>query len=425
MAQTTVVSTVKGFAEQSMTQQTVAFSVDATGVYSIGFEALNRVQLNIKDIEITERYPVELSADAISGAEVPMVGEKAEYTISVTNHGYREQTGFGVQLVDAEDNVVAETEADAIEPFTTKNYTVEWTPSKTGETKIRARVMIEGDADITNNETQPMDVTVLEGGRWVDVVKEGMAPASVAPFYMNQPYSLEQSIYDADSIDCQKANIKGLMFYYKYMTDQQVDDIPVKIWLANTSKLNFTDKSVLPESDFTLVFDGKISLPVDKTSTIVLFDKPFEYTGGNLAMMTRNNNGARISGVYFMSQSNINDRERHTWYCFGAEQPEFPASATRVVKDLASVSLFVDGKGGETGITGITASDGGIQVKVNGHDLYISGDYERLCVYNVGGQKVAEASHAATVALPGCRPGFYVLEFTAGSTRTVRRVVLN
>lgn len=354
-----------------------------------------------------------------------MVGEKAEYTISVTNHGYREQTGFGVQLVDAEDNVLAETEADAIEPFTTKDYTVEWIPSKTGETEIRARVMIEGDADLTNNETQPMAVTVLEGGRWVDVVKEGMAPASVAPFYMNQPYSLEQSIYDADSIDCQKANIKGLMFYYKYMTDQQVDDIPVKIWLANTSKLNFTDKSVLPESDFTLVFDGKISLPVDKTSTIVLFDKPFEYTGGNLAMMTRNNNGARISGVYFMSQSNINDRERHTWYSFGAEQPEFPASATRVVKDLASVSLFVDGKGGETGITGITASDGGIQVTVNGRDLHISGDYERLCVYNVGGQKVAEASHAATVALPGCRPGFYVLEFTAGGTRTVRRVVLN
>ena len=47
-------------------------------------------------------------------------------------------------------------------------------------------------------------------------------------------YSIAQTIYDSDSLNCGNVIIKGLMFYYKATT--QNNDFPVEIYLANTDK---------------------------------------------------------------------------------------------------------------------------------------------------------------------------------------------
>lgn len=421
-SQTTLLRSVKGFDNQSMEQQTTTISVAESGTYSIGFQALNRVQLNIKDIAIEERQPVELSAGALSGNSAPVAGEVATYKVSVSNNGYEPQTGFDIRLVDADDNVVASTKvAETIDAFASKDFNVEWTPAKTGTMKIRARVVAKGDADPSNDTTEPLGVTVLGSGQWVDVAKNGMGINGVTPFYLNANYSLNQTIYDADSISCAKADIKGLMFYYQATADNA--DVPVKIYLANTDKANFTDKTILPETDFTLVYDGTINLPADQSSVVVLFDKTFEYTGGNLALMTAKNNGAMLKGVYFMSQYVRSDRDKHSWYYKDAAPFDFPTNVRLFVNDRASVSLFIAKEKDPTGISTVGAS-GALSVSVDGSVMRVNGDYDRLCIYNVNGQKVAECTHRDVVPMDSVRKGVYVLEFTKGNSRIVRKIVI-
>ena len=211
------------------------------------------------------------------------------------------------------------------------------------------------------------------------------------------------------------------MFYYQATADNA--GVPVKIYLANTDKANFTDKTILPEDDFTLVYDGTIDLPADQSSVVVLFDKPFEYTGGNLALMTANNNGALLKGVYFMSQYVRSDRDKHSWYYKDAAPFDFPTNVKLFVNDRASVSLFIEKGKDPTGINATSASET-ISVSVDGGVMRVNGGYDHLRIYNVNGQKVAEYASRAVVPLDKCRQGVYVLEFTNGDSRVLRKIVV-
>lgn len=420
-AQTTVVKAVDGFTNMSMEHQQQAFTVPQTGSYSLGFQACNRVQLNIKDVSIEERHAVELAAVSLAGTSVPTVGEKNTYTVHVANNGYESARGYAVQLVDEGGNVLAQrTDAPVIEPFGDADVDVEWTPEAVGKAQIRARVAAEGDADEANNTTEPMKVNVLDGGKWVDAAKDGMQLNNITPFHVSSNYSIGQAVYDADSLGCGKRTIKGLMFYYNATAD--VEPFPVRIYLANTDVENFTSKVIIPESYFTLVYDGLLSVPQGETSTMVLFDTPFEYDGGNLALMTRKDNGAKLSGVYFMSQSILNDRDRHSWCYYDTEAFDFPTDVTRFYKDRPSVSFFVN-KDVENGI-GTPSSSADVEVGMSGKTLVIAGGCDAVGVYNIGGQLVREASHASAVSLDGCNAGIYIVKIARGGDTATKRVVV-
>ena len=420
-AQSTILSSVKGFDNQSMEQKSATISVSETGDYSIGFQALNRVQLNVKDITIETRNAVELAAESLSGNSAPVVGEEAEYIVAVKNNGYEAQTGFDVQLLDADDNVLASNSSETIEAFGEKNVTVKWTPEKAGTVKLRARVVANGDADASNDVTDEIKVTVLDGGVWIDVAKKNQSLNAVVPFNANQKYSLAQTIYAADSIGVKTATIKGLMYYYQASAENA--DFPVKIYLANTNKDNFTDKVAVPEEQFTLVYDGKFSVPMDQESSVVLFDKPFEYAGGNLAVMTRGESGQRLNGVYFKTQYIASEKDRFTWYNYNATQSvPFAANVTRTLRDRVSVSLFVDKK--SLGVDETLAAADDIVAVMQGSTLCISGEYERLRVYSVNGLLVAENAQLANVDMSKCQPGLYFLEFVKDGVKTVKRVIV-
>lgn len=419
-SQTTILSSVEGFDNQSMEQKYTTITVPETGDYSIGFQALNRVSLHIKDVVIEQRNAVELSAESISGSGAPIVGEESQYVVSVKNNGFEAQNGFNVQLLDASDNVLASNSSESIEPFATKDVVVNWTPEKAGKMKVRARVVANGDADATNDETEAMNVNVLEGGRWLDLAQYRAVANGVTPFNVTKKYSLAQTIYDADSIAEKSASIKGLMFYYNATAD--VEDFPVKIYLANTDKKNFTDKVAVAEDQFTLVYDGKISVPKDQTSTVVLFDKPFEYTGSHLAMMTRGNAGKLLSGIYFMSQYMTTDKDKHLWYDFNTTQEvPFPTKVLRTTVDRATVSLFIANQ--SSGIADVNAADG-IDVTMQGNVLHVDGEYDVLRIYSVNGGLVAENAQLANVDMNQYQAGVYILEFVKNGVKTVKRVIV-
>ena len=422
-AQTTILSNERNIVNQSMEQKTVVITVPETGVYSIGFQVLNRVSFHLKDVVIEQRNAVELAAEAFSGSNAPVVGEASDYTVKVKNNGYEQQSNFEVQLLDSDDNVLASNSTGVVEPFESKDIVVAWTPQAEGKFKIHARVVADGDADATNNDTEEKTVTVLANGSWVDVAINHQSENSMSPFNVMKKYSIAQTIYDSDSLNCGNVIIKGLMFYYKATTEN--NDFPVEIYLANTDKENFNDMEAVPENEFTLVYDGNLAIPVDQTTTMVLFDKPFAYDGQkNLAMMTRGNAGSLLKGIYFMSQYISADKDKHMWYDFSAtERVPFPSNVLRTTKDRASVSFFTTKQ--TDGINSVNATEYDIDVKMVGNILTVNGEYDNMRIYSVAGKLVGEnAHHDNYINMSKYQTGVYLLEFVKGNAKTVKRVIV-
>lgn len=343
-AQTTIVDEVRRFDNQSMEERAVTIHVDETGVYNIGFQALNRVSLHIKDITIEECYAVELAATSLTGFAAPVVGKASDYTVTIINNGYEAQSNFTVELVNENGDIVASaTPTESVAEHSTTDMIVSWEPTETGKFEIYARVVAENDADLSNNTTNKLAVTVLENGDWINVATENMGLDGVVPFHVGRKYSLEQTIYNAADFNNTSANLKGMMLYY---TATQNVEMPVKIAFANTDKQNFNNKAAaVPESEFTTVFEGTIKLSADQDAVAIMFEKPFAFNGTNLCMMAAHSKGDFIDGIYFKSQIDSNNDDRYTWYHFGNEPFDFPETISRYLRNRPSVSFFVDEAG--------------------------------------------------------------------------------
>lgn len=422
-SQTTLLGNERGIVNQSMEQKTIIVTVPETGVYSIGFQVLNRVSFHLKDILVKQCDAVELAAESFSGSNAPVVGEATNYTVKVKNNGYKQQSGFEVQLVDSNDNVLASNSTGMVDPFDRKDVIVAWIPKIAGKYKIHARVVANDDADATNNETEEKTVTVLDDGSWIDAALYNQSENSMSPFNVTKKYSLAQTIYDSDSLNCDNVIIKGLMFYYKATNEN--NDFPVEIYLANTDKKNFNDMEAVPEDEFTLVYNGNMSVPVDQTTTMVLFDKPFTYNGQkNLAMMTRGNAGSLLKGIYFMSQYINSDKDKHMWYDFSAiERVPFPSEVLRATKDRASVSFFTSKL--TNGINSMKGTECDIDVRMVGNILTVNGEYDSMRIYSVTGKLVGQNAHQDNyINMNKFQSGVYLLEFVNGNAKTVKRVVV-
>lgn len=381
-AQTDTLDAVVGFENQSMEQKAVVVKVNESGVYNIGFQALNRVSLHLKDVTIEEGNAVELIAYYIAGFSSPVVGKTIDYQVGVMNEGYNAQDDYTVELVDQDGNVLASVKpTEPVAAFSKTDVTISWTPTKAGSFNIYARIKVAGDVDEDNNTTGTMAIVVLENGTWVDVATEGKGLDGVVPFNVSKRYSLEQTIYNAADFGGNEAKIKGMMLYYNATADVE---IPVTISFANTDKTNFNNyASPVAESEFTTIFNGNLRFPSDQDAVTVLFDQPFAFDGTNLCMMTAHSKGELIENIYFMSQINTDDTDRYTWYHFGNEPFDFPSSVSRYLKNRPSVSFFVEDseEGGVADVT-VDAADAPVRyfnlqgVRV---DNPATGVYIRVC----------------------------------------------
>ena len=351
-AQTNILKSVNGFDNQSMEEQTAIINVESDGTYNVAFQALNRVSLHVKDVTIEECDAIDLVAAAISGSSSPIIGTPAEYTVEVQNKGFQPQKDFTVELIDADQNVIASTTVtEAIQPFTSANVVIEWSPEATGSYLIKARVNVEGDVNPSDNiTTTSIAAVVLEKGEWIDVATETMGLDGVVPFNVTKKYSLSQTIYNASDMNNSSAKIKGMKLYYNATQDAT---FPVKISLANTDKTDFNDKAApVAENEFTTMYEGNLTFPAAQASIIVLFDNPFEYDGTNLCLMSSHNNGELIDNIYFYSMIDMDDTNKYTWYHFNTEPFDFPETVSRYIKNRPSISFFIE-ESEDTGIIGV------------------------------------------------------------------------
>ena len=368
-------------------------TVDASGDYCFGFHVTNAVSASFSFIVVEQLVDTELEAVSITGSNSPSVDTPTDYTVTIKNNGATAAKGYTVRLVDENNVTLLSAQPDVvIEPQTSADITVSWSPAAAATIAMRAVVEIEGDANPDNNATEPISITVLDGGEWVDMTLNNRM-IGYTPVDLRSAYSMTQTIYHADSIKVSEGG-KISAISYPYYIAYAVDPIEVKIYLANVEKESFADGTLIPMEEFTQVFDGSLVLPQGVESTSATFDVPFEYTGGNLCVMVEYVGGRSRKGIFFYAYQDLQKPNRLATYN-GDTKFDFTQTAN-FYTDVASIALFMDkNKGAVDAVFGDSNCGG--------------------TVYDITGKTVC----SFTGSMPQLAPGIYIVRSGNASRKVV------
>lgn len=102
-------------------------------------------------------------------------------------------------------------------------------------------------------------------------------------------------------------------YAYMPMGSFVASDFDIRIAMANTEVEDFDSSEILEAEEFTDVYEGVMRLDPANSKVTIVFDRPFEYSGGNLCVQTQHSadqtvnmlftalspkEGAKVSAVY-------------------------------------------------------------------------------------------------------------------------------
>lgn len=429
-SQTLIIEDVMG-AENSFTLESKvsAFTVPADGVYRIGFQARNAVSAHITNISIEEVVATDLQAVSLSGMTAVPTGEASTYTVILRNKGGKTADNYTVSLTDAEGNVLSsKTFTDEIASQDTLSVSLEWTPSGQGAMTIYAELTAEGDSEPTNNRTENgLKVTVLGEGKWHHV-NNGTDRTSFTPFRLYNSNSTAQNIYTREELAAEAGQkIEGIMYYYYIFQNNPLIDCPVKIYLANTELSDWSGERIAQDG-WTLVYDGLMSCPVGLDGVALMFDKPFVYTGGNLAVMSVQASEGGNTKVYFYCNLHKDEdtaKGRLLTY-YGNEPYTFDESQTmKMYNDVANASFFVTES--SSGIEQVGEDyESALHFNAESGTVEVAGGYDQLRIFDLSGRAVASDAEAGqSLNVLSLSAGTYIVAAEKGGKRIVRKMVLS
>ena len=258
------------------------------GDYSIAFHCFSpewSSLLYVDDFSISELADIDASATMLYGALSPMVGKQFKYKTVVRNEGLMSISGYSVVLKD-ESGIVLATNNTGAELAPGEKIMVDlfWTPTAAGNNSIYAETIMSGD-EITANDASPaLNITVQpDTNLFTGTIGSGEIIDWIMPFNFYYQSSRVQSIYFDHELIGQLGAIVEIQYFNSFETDLS-NGSPVQIWIANTSQSQLDDW--IPESEFTLVFEGYVEFPSGKNTIAIELDEPFVYEGQNLVIMT-------------------------------------------------------------------------------------------------------------------------------------------
>jgi len=272
----------------------------------------------IDDVEVEAVIDNDLLARSISGNTTPNIGQNATYDITVENGGTITQNNYTVSIVNENGDVVAFQAGDPIAFAETKTYTLSWTPGNAdlgGHTFI-AKVESADDAVLTNNETADFLVSVQYQDTEDIHIGDGIYPATDSPLNFFYLHSLAQTLYKAEDITATGETINGLE--YRVYFDNDTDDVPIQIYLGETTEENMENAWVDPSS-FTLVYEGMVNFQKGFNNIYIPFDTAYEYTGDNLVVYSNKSYPEQILWTGFYNTPDQNTAYSRVVY--GDDQP--------------------------------------------------------------------------------------------------------
>lgn len=252
----------------------------------------------IDDVSMEELVPNDLAVTSFGGDTMGILGDELSYQVSVYNNGTATQNAYDIQLLSVDSrtllatlNVTAPLAAGA-----TAEHSILWTPAATGVYDVYAKVVLTGDVNTSNDESDIVTVGVYPATSFMPFVGdiESTSTSYYTPFTMYYKNSLAETIYLAPEMQMTSGTISAIIYHNDFTQD--LNNIAVKIWMQNTTES--VNAAWLPYADYTLVFDGSVSFPAGINSIAIPLQTPFEYTGGNLAVRTN-----RVMDTQYYSSS--------------------------------------------------------------------------------------------------------------------------
>ena len=278
--------------------------------------------MGIDDISVFEQHQNnDLVALSIKGFSYPSIQVPTTYTIKVQNYGNIPALGYTVRLMEG--NTVL---TSTVAPFPLSSagiieFPLTWIPTEEGEMQIYGEIVWDLDENTENNKTVPLNIFVYPKGTHVvyvgDTIYNSYLAFSLAPVPIlldyHFPSAATQTIYKANEF-IHEGDLVLSQIVYQYSSRGGVpDNLPIEVYIAHTELESYEYSSVnsevlIPTSQFTKVFDGTISLSsAGEYEVPIVFDTPFKYNGGNLAVMVHTpwySGGERDFGFFLCTSTN-------------------------------------------------------------------------------------------------------------------------
>lgn len=282
--------------------------------------------------------PNDLAAVSLLGNTTPSVNSPTTYNVNVFNNGTVAQSTYTVKLYNSSNVELASVPGIAVQPGTSVNVPLSWTPTAQGPVALYGKVILTGDANPANDQTPPLNVTVQPEGLMVVTIGEGGTNARMPLdfFYKN---SLNQTLYYPTEIGT-FGSITALSLYNQFTTATLVD-MPTKIWMGITT-LDDLSAGWIPSTDMTLVFDGTMNYPAGENTITYPLQVPFTYSGGNLVIMfNRPMDTVYYSSTdYFKCQTVGTNRARNVYSDSVVYDPAAPTGGT-LTGQFPKTTLFM------------------------------------------------------------------------------------
>jgi len=107
--------------------------------------------------------PNDLAALSITGNTTPTAEQSYDYVITVRNRGTNPQTTYQVKLLLGTQEI-GSVNGTAIQAGEILTFTIPWTPSTAGPGVLYGKVVLTGDQNPNNDQTQPLAITVQPAG---------------------------------------------------------------------------------------------------------------------------------------------------------------------------------------------------------------------------------------------------------------------
>lgn len=329
------------------------------------------------NIEIGSRFAKDLSAGTLKGDSRLEEGMEGTYTVDVTNLGADTQSNYKVRLADRQGKVLSEVDGEAIESGKTVTATFKWAPETKGAYHLHADVVLDGDEDTQNNQSTEVAVHVISDKQQFSETPLLKSIYVAEPFRINTP-GVSQTIYYATEIGTDKATLNSIE--YQSNADAAFNTREVSLWVGETDKTDFTDNQIVPVSQLTKVFEGKLHIEAGTNPLVIPFDTPYEYKGKNLVVYATNITSEFQINKTFVGSESYDVRGIYINYTghegMTAENPGATVGdGTKEGYPYARFGFESDGAGEIKGrVTDSKGALEGVKVQVKGTEYYVTTD---------------------------------------------------
>lgn len=364
------------------------------------------------------------------------------FDVTVYNNGSNAQSKYTVEVgvVRLDGKYVpfaSTTDVPAIDAHKSAVVRVNGKADYSGVQDLVARVILEGDGNADNDQSEMKEVTFFEGPAYNHHADEEYSrwTSGTLPFNFFNSYAGTQTIYTDRMLgfEAEKNTLTGLA--WEYRAEHDINDFNLKVYLNTTDRTVYDVNAVaIIQNNNKLVFDGKVNMKEGEHWLIVDFpENAFEVKKGEnlvvtVAMEESANNGTFPVQTYVFNSANAalagSDGLCHTVHYNGNVPFAFGISGAIAYEEIPVLHIAaISDNTGIDHVTGTTA--GNLGMAFSGDALRIAGKAETLSVYDLSGSLVSRIAlnGRSSVNLP-LAPGVYVVKATAADgTATVAKLL--